>query len=164
MHVFEVVRDSPSYRAVQLPGLYVVRWKAAMRREWMQFVIEDVTRLARTGPVVYAGISDDRADAPEPTMLIDLVRGSIDIARKAEQFHLIVLGSSLGATLTRSMFRGMLSSARLGKAVLDFTERELAKKYFIHGSLDAFVEAADVELSPSELHVALERAGMLSGL
>ncbi|MCC6876872.1 MAG: hypothetical protein IT378_21385, partial [Sandaracinaceae bacterium] len=152
---------TPDYHTAQIERLYAVRWRSPLRPEWIDRILGEVSAAAKSAsPLVYVGISDDNATVPDAALAKRLVAGSVEIARIASELHMVLAGDSMGATLSRSTFRGMLATARVGNAVLGIEHRGLASKFRIHGTIDAFLKHLDVGAPPAEVRAELERLGL----
>lgn len=152
--------ETPKITTLSSGRLFVARWHDAPTTAAFTQVAADVEHATReVTNVCYVGISDERSGTPDDATQKEMVGCAVGILRRVAAMHLVIEGDSIRASLSRTLFRGMIMAAKLGNKVVGFEVGELARRITLADSVDPLMKAlpAVVGLTRMEVAEAFER-------
>lgn len=161
-----VLTQTPELLTALWRGIFFVRWRAPVAQRHLDAVSRDFAAASRPDRrLLYCGISGNGAGMPESGVQRQMVEMAFVILRQSSEFHLVLEGTSTQASLSRSMFRGLITAAKVGNRAMDVDHKGLALKIVVHDSLAACLPRLAVsplvDLFPSAFQNEVEPLGIL---
>jgi len=114
----QVLTSNEVVRIVLCGKLFAVRWKQTPTANDLHRLKDQLITAAKGTPdIIYVGMSDEAMGVPDKELQRTMTKNTFAMLSYVSEFNLVLTGTSLKATMSRTFFRGMATAARLGHRV-----------------------------------------------